>query len=95
MPKNAASFKKQASRMGVDVELPDVIIAPPALGIGLQLYLDAYFDLETERPLGFGFAKIPWSKIRFYADRNHFSQDQFDELVFLIKELDVVHPANK
>lgn len=33
----------------------------------MDFYLDAFFELVTERPPGFGPTLIPWSKIRQYG----------------------------
>ena len=39
----------------------------PQLTYGAQLYVDAFWELSTERNFGYVIGPIPWSKIRLFA----------------------------
>lgn len=50
------------------MKLPDWYLAGrPQLTLGAQLYIDAFWDLCSERQFGYAMGPIPWSKIRLYA----------------------------
>lgn len=71
--------------------LPDNIQNAPELDLGLQLYLQAFFDLDSERNNGMGLARIPSSAVRAYAREFDFSEDQSDSLSFFVSEMDEAH----
>jgi hypothetical protein len=77
---------KQAIRMGQPI--PDRIKDAPDVNLGLNLYLTAFFDLDAERSHGFGYSRIPWTRMREYAEYNEFDEEQFEDLVFFIRKLD-------
>lgn len=60
----------------------------PELDAGLQLYIDAFYDLSTERPSGMGFSRVPWSKIVKYADVYGFTGQQREALIHHIRSID-------
>lgn len=74
--------------------LPDFIANAPELKKGLGLYLQAFFDLDTERSHAHGITMIPWSRIKEYAEFNNFSDEQADDLFYLIRQMDVAHTNN-
>jgi hypothetical protein len=59
--------------------------------MGLQLYLNAFFDLDSERSHGMGLTRIAWSSIKDYAIAYEFSEEQTEDLIFLIKRMDAAH----
>lgn len=71
--------------------LPDRIANAPELEIGLILYLQAFFDLDSERSHGNGLAPIPWSAIVNYANAFDFDEEQREDLVYFVKQLDKEH----
>lgn len=71
--------------------LPDRIANAPELFEGLQLYLQAFFDLDSERSHGMGIMMIPWQSIRHYALAYEFSDDQSEDLMYFIRKMDVAH----
>lgn len=73
------------------VETPDTLSNAPELRQGLQLYLEAFFDLDSERNHAMGLARIPWSSIRQYAEAFEFDEEQTDELFFFIRRMDTEH----
>jgi hypothetical protein len=68
--------------------IPDAIADPPELDPGLQWYLSAFFELSTDRSMGFGPGPIPGMAIRDFAKWYQVTADEFDDFVYLIRELD-------
>lgn len=83
------NLSKQAIRAGQPI--PARILNAPQLNVGLELFLNAYFDLDTERQTGFSVGPIPWSKIREYANAYDFDTDLTDDLFYFIKQLDAAN----
>lgn len=71
--------------------LPDRIANAPELYEGLQLYLQAFFDLDSERSHGMGITMIPWQSINYYAMAYEFTDDQKEDLMYFIRKMDVAH----
>lgn len=86
MGSSEVQIAKQAMREGR--QLPDRIQNAPELLSGLYLYIQAFFDLDTERSHDFGFRKIPFSSIINYAKAYKFDDDQMQDLVYIIKQMD-------
>lgn len=80
------SFAKQAMRAGAP--LPDRIANAPELIEGLELYFQAFLDLDGERDTGMGIGSIPWSKVKEYANFYDFDDEQTEDLFFFIKRMD-------
>lgn len=83
------NIAKQAYREGR--ELPDRVKNAPELKPGLELYLTAFFDLDTERHHGNGICAIPISSIAGYARIFEFDSEQTEDLFFYIREMDDAH----
>ncbi len=67
-----------AIRMGKP--LPPAILNAPDLQDGNRFWYNAFLDLSTDRPCGFGEGPIPWSSIERYADRWELDEDDREEL---------------
>jgi hypothetical protein len=68
------------------IEIPEDIATQPILPSNLIGYLDAFYDLDTERSHGqHGLTRIPWSKITRYGE---FYRYDLDELHFFIRRMD-------
>ena len=76
---------QQANRSGMPI--PDRIANKPKLAWGLELYLNAFYELQFDRNDN---EYIPWSVIVNYASFNEFSKDQTESLIYFIRELDRV-----
>lgn len=74
---------KQAKQMNVPI--PDRILNKPVLAQELNLYYEAFFDLQYDRNAN---EKIPWSVIVKYSDRYNFDQEQEELLIRYIRILD-------
>lgn len=71
--------------------MPDRIANAPELETGLQLYLQAFFDLDSERSHGNGLTSIPWTSVAAYADFFKFDAEQREDLIFFIRRIDGEH----
>jgi len=69
-------------------EIPQHIATQPTIAVGLICYLDAFYELDTERAHGVGLVRIPWSVIVRYGQ--HYGYD-VEELVFFIRRMDDAH----
>jgi hypothetical protein len=68
--------------------LPDRIANRPELMFGLELFYVAWFDLDSEREVGFGLGPIKRSAIVAYAEEYGFSEEQKEDLLYLVREMD-------
>lgn len=83
------NIAKQAMRSGQPI--PERIANAPELQLGLQLYIQAFFDLDSERSHNMGLCPIPWASIINYAKVFEFDEEQTEDLIFHIKRLDREH----
>lgn len=72
-------------------KLPDRIANAPELQIGLQLYLQAFFDLDSERSHEFAPKPIPRSKVAEYIKELDLNEEQAEDLFFFIRKMDGAH----
>lgn len=68
--------------------LPDRIKDAPDLELGLELYLGAFWDLDSCRPLGWAEGPIPWTVIEQYAQLNELEGEQREMLHYHVRQLD-------
>jgi hypothetical protein len=80
---------KQAIRFGQPI--PERIANAPKLRQGLQLYMQAFFELDTERSIGMAVGRIPWTSIIDYAKAYEFSEEQTADFVYFIRAMDNAH----
>lgn len=80
------NIARQSIRSGKPI--PERIANAPELIDGLILYLDAFFDLDSERDSSLGASRIPWSKIKEYAVAYDFDFVQTEDLIHFIKRMD-------
>ncbi len=83
------NIAKQAMRSGEP--LPDRIANSPELIEGLQLFLNAFFDLDSERTHALALTPIPWSSIDRYARSYRLSDEQYEDLHFFLRRMDNAH----
>lgn len=72
-------------------QIPERILNAPTLTQGLEVFLQAFFDLDTERNHSMGLQKIPWSKIVQYAEFKGLGKEQTEMMVYFIKRMDSEH----
>jgi hypothetical protein len=80
---------QQAFRSGEP--LPDRIANAPELRLGLQLYMQAFFDLDSSRSNSNELTPISWLNIKRYAVECEFDLEQEEALFYHIKLLDNEH----
>lgn len=85
------NIAKQAMRAGQPI--PERIANAPKLSMGLQLYMQAFFDLDCERSHAMAPTAIPWSSVQDYARAFDFDEEQTEDLHFLIRRMDSKHLA--
>lgn len=68
--------------------LPDVIKNAPDLLIGLELYFEAFIELNTTRQTGWGAGPIPTSAIYEYAYCLGLDEEETEDLLYLIRKMD-------
>lgn len=74
-----------------DQEIPAPILNAPELELGLQIYLQAFFDLQADRISGLSMGNIPSSAVRCYARDMDFDADQSDLLVRYVQKMDAAY----
>lgn len=75
--------------------LPDRILNAPVLETGLDFYYDAFFELCTERSIGFDEGPIPVTAILRYAELHELSKEEQSDLVFMIMRMDGFYLEHK
>jgi len=77
--------------------LPKSIENAPELWPGLELYLTAWYDLDTTRSIGFGVGPIPWNAVESYCTAHNMDESQRARMHRMIREMDKVYldHANK
>lgn len=73
--------------------MPERIANAPELEIGLELFLQAFFDLDTERSHGLTLTAIPFTSILRYADLYELGEEETHDLLFFIRRMDNAHLA--
>lgn len=68
--------------------LPDRIQNAPELLPGLGLYLRAFYDLDSCRPVGFGEGPIPWTAIEEWCRSLELDEEERDDVHYLVRRLD-------
>lgn len=83
------NIARQAVRAGEP--LPERIANAPELTNGLQIYLQAFFDLDAERSHAMAPTPIPWTSIAAYARAFEFDEEQTEDLFFHVRRMDAEH----
>lgn len=89
MGKIEQNIAKQAVRHGQPI--PNRILEAPELVPGLQLYLDAFYELDSERSYGFGAGPIPYTIILSYATTYELDAEQTEDLIYFVRRMDAAH----
>lgn len=77
---------RQAARYGRP--LPDKLNSAPRLGLGLELFLAAFYDMSLWRNTPMGEQPISLRTILDYAALHEITGEQLHDLVYHVKELD-------
>jgi hypothetical protein len=79
------------SAMRVRGKAPDKFQNAPELRMGLELYYDAWFELDRDRNHGTGWTYIPWSSIARYIEFYDLTEDQAECMFAHIRAMDTAH----
>lgn len=82
------AHEKQLQALAAQGNDPKALRDKPDLEIENTLYWNAFWDLETCRPVGFGIAKIPWTAIDQWASRHGYFGEAFERLTNIIAQMD-------
>lgn len=81
--KTAKSIIDQADRTGM--ELPEKLQNAPEVELGLGIFYDAFWDLDTCR---FELGPIPWTAIFTYCEQYEIYGEQREDMFFYVMEMD-------
>ena len=79
----------QAKR--ANAPIPDRIMNAPVLMQGLELYLNAFFELDSSRPVGLSLLPIPWGAIVDYCAVYGIDNEQREDMLYFIRKMDNAH----
>lgn len=74
-------------------QLPDFLQNEPELLPGLEVYLEAFWDLSTCRQMGMGLGPIPWTSIENYITISGGDENFREDFHHLIRRLDQAYLA--
>lgn len=81
---------KQAKRFNEPI--PDRIKNKPKLGLGLDLFIDAFWDLEHDRVWASGMSAVPlplaWSALHNYALYHELAGEAYEDMLYFLREMD-------
>ena len=69
-------------------KLPDEIKNKPELKTDFVFYLDAFFELSTDRPASLGIQPIPFSSIARFCEVYEIPRYEFPVFSFIIRSID-------
>ena len=78
---------RQQVRMAGE-KLPPDLAKPPRLRDDLLIFLTAFYELTTDRPMAMSLGPIPWASIMRFADVYDFSSEMRHELLYCIRRMD-------
>lgn len=59
--------------------------------LGLDFYYSAFWDLASDRNMGFGVGPIPWSSMIKYCEVYNIWEDEQNRFITLVKGMDLVY----
>lgn len=74
-----------ADQMARDGIILETVKPKPKVSLGLSIYLEAFFELDTERYVGMSIGRIQWSSIVRYAE---YYGMNVDETIYFIRKMD-------
>lgn len=73
------------------LELPDRIVNAPELDEAFEFYVDAFWELSTERQFGMGIGPIPITAMQAYARHYEMDDEEEFDFVYFIKAMDATY----
>jgi hypothetical protein len=74
--------------MALRAPIPKKFAEAPDIPLGLDMYLEAFWDLSSCRSAGWGVGPIPWTAILDYAHAYGLDPEQTEDLVYYVRVLD-------
>lgn len=71
--------------------LPKAIENAPELWPGLELYMRAWYDLDSTRSIGLGVGPIPWNATQEYCLSLGLNAEQGEKMHHLVREMDKIY----
>lgn len=68
---------------------PQSIQNAPELRLGLNLFMQAFTDLDSSRMMSMQVGRIPWATIYDYCERIGVSGEQREDVIFQVQAMDV------
>ena len=68
--------------------LPERIKNAPELAPGLGIYLRAFYELDSCRPVGMGEGPIPWTAVEDWCRSLGLDEEERDDVHYLVRRLD-------
>lgn len=68
--------------------LPDRILNAPVLKLGLDFFIKAFFELETDRDFSFCMGPLKWTTIHKYGEFYNLDTIQFEKLHLYLTRMD-------
>lgn len=72
------------------IQIPERVKNRAELLPGLEMYLQAFFDLSGDRHVGMSPGRIPWTSVAQYARFHEFDEEQTEFLFRIIPQLDTI-----
>ena len=72
-------------------KVPDKFANAPELRQGLQFYIEAFFELDSDRDFGEIPGRIPWTAINAYSKAFELDEEQTADLFYYVRQLDDEH----
>src|SRR5690606_27200047 len=77
--------------MQTGMPIPDFIKNAPELMPGLEVFLEAFWDLSTCRQIGMGLGPIPWTSVQEYCRINGGGEDFNRDIHYHVRQLDIAY----
>lgn len=77
--------------LALKAPIPKKFAEAPELPLGTELYLEAFWDLDSCRGVGLGLTAIPWSAVMDYAQAYELDAEQTEDLVYFVRVLDTAY----
>lgn len=84
-------YEKQIREVAAKRGDPDPFSKRTALRTSLLFYWNAFWDLNSTRPIGFSIGAIPWTAADQYAKRYDLSSNDFELFWAIINQLDFAY----
>lgn len=71
-----------------NLPIPKKLQNSPSLESGMELYYQAFLDLNSCRQVGMGEGPIPWTAIAYYCRFFEMDEETTDDVMYMVRGLD-------